>query len=1158
MKNIKLSLLFILFFSLTALTQENYILLEEQNNELLIKDNTYSKLSLQNTLAEVDFFSLKIDNVLYSDIQIMDYHHNLEVGAPKLPCLRKLIEIPHNATIAVKINSKAYQEIDLTAMGLSVLVPTQASRNKSDKSPVIFEKNEAIYTSDAWYSPEQCSVEDLGFMRGVRIARLSICPFSYNPVQNKLRVYTDIDIDISFDGADVYSSIYEKKRFYSPFNSLIENNIFNYKALAPSTKDALSKYPIKYVIVSDSSFQTALQPFIEWKTRKGFTVIEAYTNDPLVGNTANSIKAYLQYLYNSATPGDPAPTYLLIVGDVAEVPAFTNNQTGSHVSDLYYCEYTADFFPEMYYGRFSASSVSDINNMVQKTLSYEEFTMSSSSFLDTVVMISGADASWAPTHGNGQINYGTTYYYNSLNNIYSNTYLYPASQTQATQIIQNVNDGCSFVNYTAHGSPSGWVSPAFTVTDVNNLTNSGKYPLMIGNACSTNEFQNANCFGEALLRAPEAGAIGYIGASNSTYWDEDFYWAVGTTTSITANPTYVGTDLGMYDRCFHSHNEAFADWYVSQGQMIYAGNLAVTAMSTSFDYYWEIYHLMGDPSLMVYFGDPQTLFVNHNSVVPTGTSSIQLTTEAYAYIAISQNNNLYGAALADSLGNCTIPLNTSLIPGTIDIVGTKQNRAPYISTIQVITPSGPYVIYENHTLRDSLGNNNAKADYNESISFDVNLKNWGPANASMVEGKLRTTNPYITIRDSTAVWNTVNSNDTARIDNAFSFDIADNIPDQTQIEFSLHLTDASLNTWQSSIFTTANAPSFSIGNLRIDDIASGNGDGILNPGETADIYIYTENLGHADALNSIGTLSSYHPDLSINNSNYNFNSFPLSSDDEAVFNVSLSSAANPSDIVDITYTVSSSSYQATKSYGLFCELAQEDFETGDFSKFDWVFSNNADWFITNTGVYEGSSAAQSGIITHNQKSTMSITLNVLEPDSISFYYTVSSEMGSQYGMWYDYLYFEIDGVIKKRWDGTKPWERQAFYVGSSGNHTFSWTYSKDPSISHGDDCAKVDFITFPPLISDVTTVSTNISEDFTLYPNPATTYTNISFSLEERQDVVVALYDIMGKKVQSNSYTLDAGIQLFQLDLSNLAPGVYTIVMQTEKSSYPQKLIISK
>ena len=40
------------------------------------------------------------------------------------------------------------------------------------------------------------------------------------------------------------------------------------------------------------------------ENKKGFTVIEAYTNDPAVGNSTSSIKTYLEGLYNSATPSN--------------------------------------------------------------------------------------------------------------------------------------------------------------------------------------------------------------------------------------------------------------------------------------------------------------------------------------------------------------------------------------------------------------------------------------------------------------------------------------------------------------------------------------------------------------------------------------------------------------------------------------------------------------------------------------------------------------------------------------------------------------------------------------------------------------------------------------------------------------------------------------
>ena len=68
---------------------------------------------------------------------------------------------------------------------------------------------------------------------------------------------------------------------------------------------------------------------------------------------------------------------------------------------------------------------------------------------------------------------------------------------------------------------------------------------------------------EKLLRANNKGALGYIGATNNTYWDDDFWWSVGSiaSSSISSNPTYMGTGLGVYDCWIHENGEAQSDWF---------------------------------------------------------------------------------------------------------------------------------------------------------------------------------------------------------------------------------------------------------------------------------------------------------------------------------------------------------------------------------------------------------------------------------------------------------------------------------------------------------------------------------------------------------------------------------------------------------------------
>ena len=54
---------------------------------------------------------------------------------------------------------------------------------------------------------------------------------------------------------------------------------------------------------------------------------------------------------------------------------------------MYYCEFDGggDFYPEMYYGRFSGVNTDDIARQVEKTLMHEKYTFPNPSFLDEIL-----------------------------------------------------------------------------------------------------------------------------------------------------------------------------------------------------------------------------------------------------------------------------------------------------------------------------------------------------------------------------------------------------------------------------------------------------------------------------------------------------------------------------------------------------------------------------------------------------------------------------------------------------------------------------------------------------------------------------------------------------------------------------------------------------
>lgn len=678
---------------------------------------------MENIISNIQTDIKSTDNGVFRLIDGGGYHKNLsEIGRPDLPVMSKLIEIPQGASLNVEIIDYSEHSLNLDNLGIEKIMPVQASYPKSvDLDTVEMAYDADFYAQDQFTEYPLVHAEVLGTMRGVRMARIDICPFEYNPVSNELIVKTDLRFAVEFEGGNTSLTSSMKNTYYSPDFEPAYSRLLNYTA--PASKDEITSHPIKYVIVSDAAFESSLQPFVEWKTMSGYNVIEAYTGGD-VSNSTSSIYNYLESLYNAGSSSDPAPTYVLFVGDHDNLTAW-DGETGSHITDLYYCTYDgdSDYLPEMYFGRLSAESTSELQNALDKIIPYEKYELPSGDFLNECVMVAGVDNNFAPSHGDGQIYYGINEYYNESHE-YTDIYAYYYSLTSGPyhvmssnsgeasgDIISKISNGVGFANYTAHCDHDGWADPSFSRSDISGLGNTDEYPLMIGNCCLSNEFDQEDAFGEMIVYAQDKGAIGYIGGTNSTYWDEDFWWGVGVNSlSITESNadehTYANTNIGAYDGNWHENGEAWSNWHITARQMAHCGNLAVTEAGSSLtEYYWEIYQLFGDPSLLPYMTSPEALTVNYSAPM-TGASSMTVNTEPYTYVAISQDGTLWDAKWSGSNSSVTLEFSAISNSNPIDIVATKQNKVPHIEQVTAIPPdpptadfsASPTTIYEGETV----------------------------------------------------------------------------------------------------------------------------------------------------------------------------------------------------------------------------------------------------------------------------------------------------------------------------------------------------------------------------------------------------------------------------------------------------------------------------
>ena len=844
-------MILVLIASSTIATKAMEVRTSDKKAKLEIKSKTAFNLVLTNTIGSFDAATIQVENTNYSILTSSTYSKTDKIGFPSLPVLRKIIEVPQSAELKVKVLSYELKEYKLAEFNIEDQVyPCQGPQAKCGDDEG-FKIDNKIYNTNSFFKEELLKVDVVGTMRNQRLALLTISPFEYNPVTNTLRVYENLEFEVIFENSDFALTQEIKSKHYSPFFTGMQKSILNY--IPSSQRENLTQYPVKYVIVSDPMFSENLQELIEWKKQKGFTVVEACTD--VIGTTKESIKTYLQGLYENGTVEDPAPSFILFVGDINQMPTWDN---GNGVTDRNYVEYTGDLLPEIFYGRMSAETTNQLDIIIGKTLQYEQYTMPDPTYLDEVVMVAGMDETYGANWGNGQITYGTENYFNEDHNIYSQTYLYPESGNNSVQIQQDISDGITFANYTAHCSPNGWADPSFVISDIPNLENENKYGLLIGNCCSSSEYQTT-CFAEEIVRAEDKGAVGYIGGSNSTYWDEDYYFGVGVGPITEDPPSYDETTLGNYDRSFHEHGEDFGEWYTTMDQIVFAGNLAVLEGAPgSAEYYWDIYNLIGDPSLMIYFSNPEVMPVSHDEFITIGSNTFTVETEPYAYVALNKEGTNRAVALANADGIAILEFAPFTIPGNAELVITAQNRQPWIEDILVFAPDGPFCIYQSHILQDdSLGNGNAAAEFNEEVFLNITLANFGTENANNVTAVLSSENDYLTILDNTEFYDTIFIDQSKNKDFGFLVKLANNIPDQTTIDFEITATDENDSTWVSSFSFIANAPLMHGGDLTIDDNEGGNGNGLLDPGESAIMTFKTLNSGHCSIENVTASLIAY-------------------------------------------------------------------------------------------------------------------------------------------------------------------------------------------------------------------------------------------------------------------------------------------------------------
>ena len=718
-------------------------------------------------------------------------------GDPEIPVVNELIAVPVGATPHIKVKSFRTEDYNLADYDIKTLAPRQPSLRKDKKADdVPFVYNKEAYEKEGLSTDPKAVVEVVGTMRGVRLAKMTIEPVSYDPVKNTVRVFNDIEVEVQFDGAAKKATNDLYTETYSPYFDIVYKQLFNGNAAKSAYDDHPDLYntPVKMLVVTTSTYAncTAFQNWLTWKKQKGFDVdVQTVASNA----TASTIKNLIYSRYNANHP-----TFLVIVGDETVVTYYQlwdyGSTYGNAASDLEYASVDGDVYHDMFLSRMPVSSTTELSNLVNKILTYEKYTMSDPSYLDETLLIAGWDSDWTSEVGKPTIQYANNYYFNEAHGITPHVFLTTASnQRTCYNYINNVG----FINYTAHGDIQKWHDPEFTNTNVNSLTNNDKYFWAMGNCCLTANFKNAQnnqtCFGEAMVRAANKGAFGYIGSVPESYWYEDYYFGVGATTTFGTMPTQAQTKTGVYDALFDDTG------FNTLNSVPFVGNVAVAyahansyQSSVTDEYYWRAYQCFGDGSVMPYLKQPAANSVSHANVILIGATTFTVNADANSYVSITKNNEILGVGVVPSTGTVNVPITGLTDGGDVMIVVTRNQRQPYITTIQAITPSGPYISLDSYTP--------TMAYVGESTDLSLTFKNIG---ADAAEGTttitLSSDNPNVTVT-GTGSFGALAADATTTV-SGFSFTLNSGVTLGSPV--TLHYTAANAsNTWEGDFAITPN------------------------------------------------------------------------------------------------------------------------------------------------------------------------------------------------------------------------------------------------------------------------------------------------------------------------------------------------------------------
>ena len=277
----------------------------------------------------------------------------------------------------------------------------------------------------------------------------------------------------------------------------------------------------------------------------------------------------------------------------------------------------------------------------------------------------------------------------------------------------------------------------------------------------------------------------------------------------------------------------------------------------------------------------------------SGTSMATPCAAGCMALMLSKDINLMPADVCRILEETAVPLAS----GKSNTVGF--GRINVLAAVEAIQLGA--IRYNAFAINDPAGNNNHKLNPGESVTMALTLDNVSDEAVNNVNVVLTTDNPNVTITDNEVQFPNFAANQTLTVENAFSFSVNDQVVALQKIKFNAEMmvNGEPLSRFTINVMVYGNLLQFGTFAVLNDD----NNDGLLNPGETADLRIIIDNTGNELAQMVVGTLSSDYDYISINEGEKSFSSIGANLMGYADFSVTLDADTPEGFVIPLNLTL---------------------------------------------------------------------------------------------------------------------------------------------------------------------------------------------------------------------------------------------------------------